>query len=242
MSDAISEVIVKGTLFLLLAFSIVTWAFVLAKGIQVGRAAGGDKRSRDVLEKLRTLPTEAQLKDQDGPAARVALAGVDAWNDVSDLGSEGAHERKQELLERGLSRQIQRERRRAESGLAVLASIGTTSPFVGLFGTVWGIMHALKAISGAGSASLDVVAGPIGEALVATGIGIAVAIPAVLAYNYFVRRLKVQSGQLEELASSIVTAALRDSLGGEREAPASERVRPLLGEARASSPLREARV
>jgi biopolymer transport protein ExbB len=242
MSDAISEVIVKGTLVLLLAFSIVTWAFVLLKGIQAGRAGAGDKRSQRVLGSLRTLPPPTELKDQDGPAVRVALAGIEAWNDVSDLGAGGGHELKQELLERSLSRQIHRERRRAESGLAVLASIGTTSPFVGLFGTVWGIMHALKAISGAGSASLDVVAGPIGEALVATGIGIAVAVPAVLAYNYFVRRLKVQSGQLEELASSLVTAALRDALGESRDTPSSERVLPKVVEARKSSPLREARV
>ena len=242
MSDAISEVIVRGTLFVLLAFSIATWAFVLLKGIQAGRSGGQDKRSRRVLGSRGTLPTHEELKDQDGPAVRVALAGVEAWDDVRDLGPDGPHELKRELLERSLGRQIQRERRRSEGGLAVLASIGTTSPFVGLFGTVWGIMHALKRISGAGSASLDVVAGPIGEALVATGVGIAVAVPAVLAYNYFVRRLKLQTGQLEELASSIVTAALRDSLGESREVPSSERVLPKVSEARKSSPLREARV
>jgi biopolymer transport protein ExbB len=242
MSDTISEVIVKGTLLLLLAFSIVTWAFVLGKGLQAARATAGDKRARRLLGSLRTLPSRAELKDFDGPAVRVARAGVETWDEVSEFGSDGPHELKRELLERSLVRQIQRERRSAESGLAVLASIGTTSPFVGLFGTVWGIMHALKAISGAGSASLDVVAGPIGEALVATGIGIAVAVPAVLAYNFFVRRLKLQSGRLEELASSLVTAALRHTLGESRDTPSSERPPPKRAEARQSSPLREARV
>jgi biopolymer transport protein ExbB len=91
----------------------------------------------------------------------------------------------------------------------VLASIGTTSPFVGLFGTVWGIIHALKKIGASGSASLEVVAAPIGEALMATGIGIAVAVPAVLAYNIFIRRLKVQHGELETQASALFKLSLR---------------------------------
>ena len=105
--------------------------------------------------------------------------------------------------------EIAKERRASEAGLAVLASIGSTSPFVGLFGTVFGIIHALRAIGSAGSASLEVVAKPIGEALVATGIGIAVAVPAVLAYNYFVRRLKVQVADLEQFGSGLIGAVNR---------------------------------
>ena len=73
------------------------------------------------------------------------------------------------------------------TGLAVLATVGSTAPFVGLFGTVWGIYHALTAIGISGQASIDKVAGPVGEALIMTAIGLGVAIPAVLAYNYFVR-------------------------------------------------------
>jgi biopolymer transport protein ExbB len=91
----------------------------------------------------------------------------------------------------------------------VLASIGSTSPFVGLFGTVFGIINALRAIGSSGSASLEVVAKPIGEALVATGIGIAVAVPAVLAYNYFIRRLKAQVSDLEQFGSGFLGAVLR---------------------------------
>ncbi|HEX6591428.1 MAG TPA: MotA/TolQ/ExbB proton channel family protein, partial [Moraxellaceae bacterium] len=109
--------------------------------------------------------------------------------------------------ERRLRQQIQKERRSLESGLAVLASIGSTAPFVGLFGTVFGIIHALSAISASGSASIDVVAGPIGEALIATGIGIAVAVPAVLAYNFFVRRLKSIAADLDDFASDFVSLA-----------------------------------
>jgi biopolymer transport protein ExbB len=94
----------------------------------------------------------------------------------------------------------------------MLASIGSTSPFVGLFGTVWGIMHALQDIGQAKSASLDVVAGPIGEALVATAIGIAAAIPAVLAYNFFLRRIKLAEADLEYFATDFLNLAVKTGL------------------------------
>ncbi len=123
---------------------------------------------------------------------------------------------RRDLLEQELRRQIQREKRRVESGLAILASIGTTSPFVGLFGTVIGIIHALGRISSLGSASLDVVAGPIGEALIATGFGIAVAVPAVLAYNVFIRRLKGLAADLEDFANTFVNGAIIERVSQQR--------------------------
>lgn len=88
-----------------------------------------------------------------------------------------------------------------------MASIGSTAPFVGLFGTVLGIMHAMQDISKSGSASLDVVAGPIGDALIATAIGIAVAVPAVLAYNFFIRRSKLQRLTMENFADGFMHIA-----------------------------------
>jgi biopolymer transport protein ExbB len=91
----------------------------------------------------------------------------------------------------------------------VLASVGSTAPFVGLFGTVWGIMHALQDISRSGSAGLDVVAGPIGEALIATAIGIATAIPAVLAYNYGLRRVNLYGAELEAFADDFLHHVLK---------------------------------
>jgi biopolymer transport protein ExbB len=116
------------------------------------------------------------------------------------------------ILERSLRQQISRERKDLEQGLSMLASIGSTSPFVGLFGTVWGIMHALQDIGEAKSASLDVVAGPIGEALVATAIGIAAAIPAVLAYNFFLRRIKLCEADLEYFATDFLNLAVKTGL------------------------------
>ena len=95
-----------------------------------------------------------------------------------------------------------------KSGLTMLASIGSTAPFVGLFGTVMGIMNALQDISKSGSASLDVVAGPIGDALIATAVGIAVAVPAVLAYNFFLRRAKHHRASLEHFVDGFLHIAL----------------------------------
>lgn len=108
-----------------------------------------------------------------------------------------------ELLKQSLRETRHQQQVRLESGLAVLASIGSTSPFIGLFGTVWGIMHALKDISATGSAGLDVVAGPIGEALIATAMGIATAIPAVLAYNYFLRQSRLAAADMDHFSERL---------------------------------------
>jgi biopolymer transport protein ExbB len=242
MSDSISQLVVKGALSLLIAFSVVTWALVVVKGLQVFRARRQDERFKALLGDVSRLPSSELLGGHEGPTARVARVGVSAWDGVKPNQSSDSVEVPLDILERSLKRQVQKERRASEGGLAILGSIGTTSPFVGLFGTVWGIMHALKRISGAGSASLDVVAGPIGEALIATGIGIAVAVPAVLAYNFFVRRLKVQSADLEDFANWLVSAALKDRLSEGRGEPSGERAVSKISEARTASGLREAHV
>jgi biopolymer transport protein ExbB len=218
MSDRILEWVVKGTLYLLGAFSVATWAVVASKAIQASRARRQNRAFAASFGRVpggptSALPSAIEIGKFDGPAARLAQTGLRAVEEASSIGERDrsgesvAHRR--EYLERSLQEQVQKERRLAEAGLAVLASIGTTSPFVGLFGTVWGIIHALKKIGSSGSASLEVVAAPIGEALMATGIGIAVAVPAVLAYNIFVRRLKLQNGELETQASALLKLSLR---------------------------------
>jgi len=210
MSDAATYWIVKGTLGLLILFSALTWTVVIAKGLQQWRLSRQNAAFSATVGAFTRLPSIDKVKQLSGPTARVALTGLDIWEDGS--ANIGRH---RDLLERELRRQIQREKRGAEAGLAVLASIGTTSPFVGLFGTVVGIIHALGRISSMGSASLDVVAGPIGEALVATGFGIAVAVPAVLAYNVFVRRLKGLGADLEDFANHFVNGAILSTFADE---------------------------
>ena len=217
-----TELIVPATLWALTAFSVATWAIILIKAIQHVRVALENKRFTRAFWDAPNLQAAVDLSaDSAGPAARLSAAGLHVLRDDSadsGLDTETAAER-QDVLERALRHQITKERRSLESGLAVLATIGSTSPFVGLFGTVWGIMHALTDISKAGSASLEVVAGPIGEALVATGIGIAVAVPAVLAYNVFLRRLKIIHADLDELGTELIALARKSRFRLTRNKP-----------------------
>ena len=207
------ESIEHAVIWLLILFSVATWSLALLKGVQFTRLRSQDRKFHKHFWAASSLDSAAELAhNQPGAAARVALAGYAAIqvsdNQNADLSQSINH---QDRLERALRQQIVRERRSLESGLAILASIGSTSPFIGLFGTVWGIMSALKGISAAGSASLETVAGPIGAALVATGVGIAVAVPAVLVYNYFLRRLKLTAADLDDFAHDFYSLAQKHS-------------------------------
>ncbi len=208
MSDTATNLIVKGTFALLLLGSVITWALILVKGRQRWVTSRSDHRFLAGLPRLLRLASLKVTDDQRGSAARVVRAAQAALAEHT-LAADAGEGDERETVEVALQAQIENERRTAEAGLVVLASIGSTAPFVGLFGTVWGIIHALRAIGSSGSASLEVVAGPIGEALVATAIGIAVAVPAVLAYNFFLRRLKVHSAELGQLAARLLASLQR---------------------------------
>ncbi len=210
---------------LLIVFSVATWGLALLKGVQFFRLKGQDKKFHKQFWAASSLDSAAELaQSQPGAAARVAQAGYAAIQvqeraHAADL----AHSiNRQDRLERALRQQIVRERRSLETGLAILASIGSTSPFIGLFGTVWGIMSALKGISAAGSASLETVAGPIGAALVATGVGIAVAVPAVLVYNYYLRRLKLTAAYLDDFAHDFYSLAQKNSFRVQQDSALSK--------------------
>lgn len=203
------ESIEHAVIWLLIVFSVATWGLALLKGLQFTRLKAQDRKFHRQFWAASSLESAADFANNlPGAAARVALAGYNAIqisdSQNADLSQSINH---QDRLERALRQQIVRERRSLETGLAILASIGSTSPFIGLFGTVWGIMSALKGISAAGSASLETVAGPIGAALVATGVGIAVAVPAVLVYNYFLRRLKLTAADLDDFAHDFYNLA-----------------------------------
>ena len=125
-------------------FSALTWAVVLAKALQQWRVKRDNRGFPEAYRPSAGLPSRGEVAKYRGPTARVAAAGIDAWNDASEtIGHDEDLEVRRDVLERSLRQQLQKERRGIESGLAVLASIGTTAPFVGLFGTVWGIIHAL---------------------------------------------------------------------------------------------------
>jgi biopolymer transport protein ExbB len=211
MSDffAINSVVVFVTLILLIILSIVTWSIALFKTWKQFQAKKQDKEFIERFWAAREW-AEAQKVAQEGQGdfACLAQAGFAEIKTLAEVKQDLKHMGKpHDVLERQLVQQLQNIQRRHERGQAELATIGSTSPFVGLFGTVWGIMHALQDIGKSGSASLDVVAGPIGEALIATAIGIAVALPAVLFYNFFLRRLKVHVTDLENFAHDFMRLA-----------------------------------
>jgi len=213
---SVESPIVSGTLVLLLILSVATWSIALLK---LWRKMQDCKRNKTFNTSFWAARDWANAADEaargEGDVAKLAQAGFAELkalsSDRQDLMHTGAP---QEILERQLRQQVQNIQRFHERGLAELATIGSTAPFVGLFGTVWGIMHALQSIGQSGTASLDVVAGPIGEALIATAIGIATALPAVLAYNYFLRSLKVRITELENFAHDFMRLALKHNFKG----------------------------
>jgi len=204
-----SSPVVSLTLLLLMLFSVASWSIILFK---LWKQIHDTKPKRAFIAAFwaaRDWGSAAQVaQTSEGDMAVLAQAGFAELKNLSteqnDLTHLGAP---QDVLERMLRQQLQNIQRLHERGLAELATIGSTAPFVGLFGTVWGIMHALEGIGKSGSASLDIVAGPIGEALIATAIGIATALPAVMAYNFFLRRLKVNITELENFAHDFMRLA-----------------------------------
>jgi len=213
MIELTSSDIVKITLWILIAFSAITWGIIFFKSWVFWSVNRANNAYGEAFWAASDLTEAAKVEQDLSAMGRIAGAGFH----VLDVRSNASRPLElsgdiQSILERSLRQQISKERKVLESGLAVLASIGSTAPFVGLFGTVWGIMHALQGISKAKSASLDVVAGPIGEALIATAIGIAAAIPAVLAYNYFLRKMKLAEAELDYFATDFLNLAVKSSL------------------------------
>lgn len=208
--------IVSGTLLVLVLLSIVTWSIGFYKLWRQIQDRKHNRHFQDEFWAARDWSAAAGIAETGkGDIARLAKAGffeLEALSsDRQDLMHSGAP---QEVLQRQLQQQVQNLQRYHERGLAELATIGSTAPFVGLFGTVWGIMNALQNIGQSGAASLDIVAGPIGEALIATAIGIATALPAVLAYNYFLRGLKVRLTELENFAHDFMRLAPKHNFKG----------------------------
>ncbi|BAV74351.1 ExbB proton channel [Pseudomonas chlororaphis subsp. aurantiaca] len=226
MNDSLTSLIVPGVLWALVLFSVVSWALLLVKSAQYLRQKTQNRQFSKAFWSAPDLLTAAEHASQyPGALARIASSGFEALlvEESPRTTQQLAHTiNRADRLERNLRQQIQKERRALESGQAVLASIGSTAPFIGLFGTVWGIMEALQSIGASGSASLETVAGPIGHALIATGVGIAVAVPAVLIYNFFLRRLKLASASMDDFAHDFDALAQRSAFAISRQAIASK--------------------
>jgi biopolymer transport protein ExbB len=192
---------------LLLFMSLASWVVMLLKGYDQIRIRQQAKSVRDFWESpdfetgLQCLGPQA-----DNVFRNLAEQGQDARLHVENRdGAPHLHEKfdLSDWITRSLQIAIDDAHSRMQNGLGVLASVGSTAPFVGLFGTVWGIYHALMGIGLAGQATIDQVAGPIGESLIMTALGLAVAIPAVLGYNALVRGNKSLQVQLRRFAHDL---------------------------------------
>lgn len=190
--------------WLLLAMSLLSWYLILAKGWSAWRV----RRSAAALDAFWRAPSMAdalaalELADPEQVFTPLAAQGA-AHLAAAGAASLGAAMAPQQQVTRVLRLAIHRSTARLESGLTVLASIGATAPFVGLLGTVWGIHHALAAVSANGVVQIDKVAGPVGEALIMTAFGLVVAIPAVLAYNGLSRVNRLTLAELDAFAHDL---------------------------------------
>ena len=188
--------------------SIATWSIAIIKIKQLKKVAIDTTTFTQSFWAAKDWQEgESVALQHQGDVASLAKLGFKEFNEyISNPGSLKFAGDVQEVLDRPMRQEIQRILRRHERGLAELASIGSTAPFIGLFGTVWGIMNAMQTISASGQASIDVVAGPIGEA-----IGIAAALPAVLFYNYFLRKMKIWVTELDGFTEDFLRLATRES-------------------------------
>ncbi len=214
-------IIVKLVLLLLLSFSVISWTIILFKFFQVQRAKSESERFMDFFWKSKRFDVIAAQVDRfaNSPLSVLFKEGVSELKKVvendgintgtalsTDLGGV-------ENVSRALRRATNTEITRLEKYLTFLATTGSTSPFIGLFGTVWGIMTAFEGIGKTGSASLAVVAPGIAEALIATAIGLVAAIPAVMAYNHFQHKIRVLINEMDSFSSEFLNIVQRNIAG-----------------------------
>jgi biopolymer transport protein ExbB len=200
-----SDFFAKGILVVLLIMSVGTWYIFLMKYWEQSRVINQAKAAERRFWSASTLEEGIDRLGKNNIFRNIAERGQQAVTRQSGV---SAGLTQADWVAMSLQRAIEEENGRLAGGIAFLASVGSTAPFVGLLGTVWGIYHALVAIGVSGQASIDKVAGPVGEALIMTAIGLGVAIPAVLCYNLLVRRNKVINEKLRAFANDLQTFLL----------------------------------
>ena len=210
-----SDLVARTVLLILVVMSAGSWYLLVVKWIEQQRMLAQAKATEafwtaaSVGQGVDTLATGSPFRfiAQAGADASVKHAGLLGQIDLNTW------------ITMSIQRAIERVQGRLQNGLAFLATVGSTAPFVGLFGTVWGIYHALTAIGVAGQASIDKVAGPVGEALIMTAIGLAEAVPAVLGYNWLVRRNKAVMDEVRGFAADLHAVLLAQASA--KSSPAS---------------------
>ncbi len=206
-TDAVARVV----LLVLLTASVATWYLIVTKGLHILKLKRRSERFLQVFwdaQNLEAVANEIRVSGTPEPFSHLvhhgfaALDRITRLQPVASLVDAGTPD---ETLTRALRRAIDEDKSRLEAGQTLLATVASSAPFVGLLGTVWGIYHALMAIGLAGQGTLDKVAGPVGEALIMTGIGLAVAIPAAVAYNAFARSNRNTLARLNSFAYDVHT-------------------------------------
>jgi biopolymer transport protein ExbB len=194
------DIVAKVTLAILAIMSMGSWYIIITKVYEQFKMGAQARAADKTFWNAPTVRQGAEKLTEGSPYRFVAESGLEATNKHTGLlGNVDLNT----WISMSIQRAIDNVQSRTQDGLAFLATVGSTAPFVGLFGTVWGIYHALTAIGIAGQASIDKVAGPVGEALIMTAFGLAVAVPAVLGYNWLVRRNKAAMDMVRGFAADL---------------------------------------
>lgn len=208
--------VVQGVLFLLIGLSIWSWTITVAKYIQFRKAKDDTDEFSTIFWETRSLPRldDSARRLEASPLARVFASG---YRELSHLYQEGVTKKIERAtlgtVERALKRAEVEEGVRLEKGITFLATVASAAPFIGLFGTVWGIMNAFHGLSSVQSVTIQAVAPGISEALVATAIGLAAAIPAAVAYNYFAVAVRQFRESMDAFREEFLNIALTHSAG-----------------------------
>ncbi len=204
------DLVARGTLVILVLMSMSSWYIIITKLIEQTKLGGQATDANKKFWQANSVQAGvASLKDG-SPYRFIAETGI-----KSSVHNDGAlleHIDLNTWVTMSIQRAVEKVQSRLQDGLALLATVGSTAPFVGLFGTVWGIYNALTAIGIAGQASIDKVAGPVGEALIMTAIGLGVAVPAVLGYNFLVRRNKLAMENIRSFSSDLHSVLLSGAM------------------------------
>ncbi|MDR1647344.1 MAG: MotA/TolQ/ExbB proton channel family protein [Zoogloeaceae bacterium] len=211
------DLVARGTLVILLLLSVASWYVIVTKLHEQHRLFRHAKEARRKFWAAPGVQQGAEALNPQGAFRFIAQSGLEAKAHHVGLLE---HIDLNTWIGQSIQRAVENVQNRLQDGLALLATVGSTSPFIGLFGTVWGIYHALTAIGIAGQASIDKVAGPVGEALIMTAIGLAVAVPAVLGYNWLVRRNKAALDEVRAFGADLHATLL----GGETSRTAAARL------------------
>ena len=182
------DFVARGTLVIMIIMSMASWYVIFTKLFEQSKMLRSANAVSEDFWKAGSMKQAAGMLEETSAFRYIAESGVKA--DEHHEGTLVEQIDRHTWITMSVDRAVGNIQSRMQDGLAVLATVGSTAPFVGLFGTVWGIYHALTAIGIAGQASIDKVAGPVGESLIMTAFGLAVAVPAVMGYNWLIRRNK----------------------------------------------------